>query len=216
MDWTCCEFRHLSSNELYMILRTRNAVLVVEDAHTHLDIDGKDEFAIHVFATDKRGEQPAIAAYARLLPGDDIDPETTIDKILTSAAHRDDRTIDALIEHVLAAAHARWPDAPVRVQAPAPREGFYNRFGFRKVDGPYLEHGAPYVGMLRTASAPSKAVRNLLDLVGNATSANPGTSAGAVPASAARKPRKANAESTTEGERYAFAGRLPADSGMNR
>lgn len=153
MDWTCCEFRHLSSNELYMILRTRNAVLVVEDAHTHLDIDGKDEFAIHVFATDKRGEQPAIAAYARLLPGDDIDPETTIDKILTSAAHRDDRTIDALIEHVLAAAHARWPDAPVRVQAPAPREGFYNRFGFRKVDGPYLEHGAPYVGMLRAASA---------------------------------------------------------------
>ncbi|EIP89920.1 ElaA family protein [Burkholderia humptydooensis MSMB43] len=193
-----------------MILRARNAVLVVEDAHTHLDIDGKDEFAIHVFAADKRGEQPSIAAYARLLPGDDIDPETTIDKILTSAAHRDDRTIDALIEHVLAAAHARWPDAPVRVQAPAQHEGFYNRFGFRKVDGPYLEHGAPYVGMLRAASSPSEAVRNLLDLVGTAPNAS------AVAATAARKARQADAESTTEGERYAFAGRLPADSGMNR
>lgn len=212
MDWTCCEFRHLSSNELYMILRARNAVLVVEEAHTHLDIDGKDECAIHVFATDKRGEQPAIAAYARLLPGDDIDPETMIDKILTSAAHRDDRTIDALIEHVLAAAHARWPDAPVRVQAPAQREDFYNRFGFRKVDGPYLEHGAPYVGMLRAASSPSKAVRDLLDRVGTATSA----SVSAVASAAARKTRKADAESTTEDERYAFAGRLPADSGMNR
>ncbi|MET5013406.1 drug:proton antiporter, partial [Burkholderia pseudomallei] len=75
---------------------------------------------------------------------------------------------------------------------------------------------APSVGMLRAASAPSTAVRNLLDLVGNATGANPGTRAGAVPASAARKPRKANAEATTDGERYAFAGRLPADSGMNR
>ncbi|AOJ81959.1 drug:proton antiporter [Burkholderia savannae] len=208
MDWTCCEFRYLNSNELYMILRARNAVLVVEDAHTYLDIDGKDEFALHVFATDKRGERPSIAAYARLLPGDDIDPETTIDKILTSAAHRDDRTIDALIEHVLAAAHARWPDAPVRVQVSAHREDFYSRFGFRKVDGPYLEHGAPYIGMLRPASSPSKAVRDLLDRVGTATSA------GAVATAAPRTTRQADADSTNE--RYALAGRLPADSGMNR
>ncbi|KVE27002.1 drug:proton antiporter [Burkholderia singularis] len=200
MDWTCSEFRHLNSNELYMILRARNAVLVVEEAHSHLDIDGKDTFAIHVFAIDKNGEQASIAAYARLLPGDEIDPETTIDKILTSTAHRDDNTIDALIEHALAAAYARWPDAPVRVQAPVHHEAFYNRFGFRKVDGPFLEHGVPYMGLQRAAQHPSSTTRNLLNLVGAASS----------------DASHADDETVTKGERYAFAARLSADSGANR
>ncbi|WP_323122766.1 GNAT family N-acetyltransferase [Burkholderia alba] len=197
MDWTCCEFRHLSSTELYMILRARNAVLVVEDAHTYLDIDGKDEGAVHVFALDKRTDKPAVAAYARLLAGDDIDPETTIDRWLTSAAHRDDGTIDTLVDHVLAAAHARWPDAPVRTHAPAHHEAFYNRFGFRKVDGPFLEHGAPYIGMVRPVGGTSKAVRTLIKRASSAAQA-------------------AGIESRTDSERFVFTNRLPADSGANR
>ncbi|WDD95311.1 drug:proton antiporter [Burkholderia sp. FERM BP-3421] len=194
MDWTCCEFRHLSSNELYLILRVRNAVLVVEDAHTFLDIDGKDESAVHVFATDRSGARPAIAAYARLLPGDEIDPETTIDKWLTSAAHRDDGTAAALAEHALAAAHARWPEAPVRTQAPAHREAFFVGFGFRKADGPFLEHGAPYIGMVRPVGGAARSVRTLIR----------------------RASRAAGADAHGDAERYVFSNRLSADSGANQ
>lgn len=69
MEWHCCEFEHLSAVDLYAILRARNTVLVVEDAHTHLDIDGKDAGALHVYATVRNGDAVEVAAYARLLPG---------------------------------------------------------------------------------------------------------------------------------------------------
>lgn len=190
MDWTCCEFRHLNSYELYAILRARNAILVVEDAHTYLDIDGKDEFAIHVFALDEQVDTPSIAAYARLLPGDDTDPETAVDKLLTSDAHRDDDTIVELVEQVLAAAQARWPDAPVRLHAPAHHKAFYNRFGFRKADGPFLDNGVPYIGMIRPVGGVSRPAHGRRTL--------------------------ANVEPRHDGERYTFASRLPADSGANR
>ncbi len=48
MEWKCSEFKHLSTHELYSILRARSAVFVVEYAHIHLDItDDKDQGALH-------------------------------------------------------------------------------------------------------------------------------------------------------------------------
>ena len=111
MEWHCCEFEHLSAVDLYAILRARNAVLVVEDAHTHLDIDGKDAGALHVYASVRDGDTTEVAAYARILPGDDIDPDVVIDKVLTSESCRDDDTLERLIGRALAAAQAAPLDA---------------------------------------------------------------------------------------------------------
>ncbi|WP_396330739.1 drug:proton antiporter [Burkholderia anthina] len=169
MEWHCCEFEHLSSVDLYAILRARNAVLVVEDAHTHLDIDGKDADALHIFARVRDGNTVEIAAYARLLPGDDIDPEVVIDKVLTSEACRDDDTLERLIERALTAAHAAWPDVAVRTHVPAPRHAFYKRFGFRKAYGPYLEQGTPFIGLIRPVDRTAGALRNLLSRVASDT-----------------------------------------------
>ncbi|KVK83882.1 drug:proton antiporter [Burkholderia ubonensis] len=169
MEWHCCEFGGLSAVDLYAILHARNAVLVVEDAHTHLDVDGKDAGALHVFALVRGGDGTAqVAAYARVLPGDDIDPDTLIDKVLTSEAHRDDNTLDRLIEQTLAAALAAWPGAAVRVHAPRHRQAFYQRFGFRKAYGPYLEHGAPFVGMVRATDRAAGALQQMLRRVAGA------------------------------------------------
>jgi ElaA protein len=162
MDWKCCEFTQLSSVELYLILRARNAILVVENAHMHLDIDGKDENAVHVFALDTVGGESLVVAYARLRPGDEVDPEAVIDKQLTHTTHQDDDTADRLIEHVLSAACERWPHAPVRTHSSVHRESFYKRFGFRKVDGPFLQHGLPFIGMIRRGDGTAKAARNRL------------------------------------------------------
>jgi ElaA protein len=205
MDWKCCEFRQLSSDELYLILRARNTVLVVEDAHVHLDIDGKDEHAVHVYALDDVDGELSVGAYARLLPGDDVDPETMIDKFLTSAARRDDNTAGRLLEHALDAAQARWPQAPIRIHSPIYHEAFYERYGFRKADGPFLEHGMPYIGMMHNVRSAQKTVRGLLRAVrGNA----------AADALAARD--TAHASAPTDDEHYALSARLPADSGVNR
>ena len=192
MEWHCCEFEHLSAVDLYAILRARNAVLVVEDAHTHLDIDGKDAGALHVFASVHDGDTTEVAAYARILPGDDIDPDVVIDKVLTSESCRDDDTLERLIGRALTAAQAAWPDTAVRTHVPAPRQAFYKRFGFRKAYGPYLEQGAPFVGLVRSADRAAGARRHLLSRA----------------VSVSR-----NDDSRADGRAHT---RLPADTGANR
>jgi hypothetical protein len=37
----------------------------------------------------------------------------------------------------------------VRVSAPPGLRGFYEQFGFRKSEGPYLEHGVPFICLTR-------------------------------------------------------------------
>ncbi|MBU9541416.1 drug:proton antiporter [Burkholderia multivorans] len=194
MEWHCCEFEHLGAVDLYAILRARNAVLVVEDAHTHLDIDGKDTAALHVYARVPAQDGVEVAAYARILPGDDIDPDVVIDKVLTSEACRDDDTLERLVERALAAAHVAWPDTAIRIHVPAARQAFYKRFGFRKAYGPYLEQGAPFIGMVRPADRTSGALRTLLSHVVSA--ATPGD------------------DDARTGSRAPQ--RLPADTGVNR
>ena len=171
MDWKCCEFWQLSSVELYQILRARNAILIVEDAHTHQEIDGKDENAVHIFALDLATGDPLVVAYARLLPGDEVDPETVIDKLLTHTTHRDDDTAQRLVAHALTVSHERWPHARVRTHSPVHRESFYKRLGFRKIDGPFLQHGMPFIGMIHPPINASKSIRNPLH-AGRASATN--------------------------------------------
>jgi predicted GNAT family N-acyltransferase len=202
MDWKCCGFRQLTADQLYLILRARNTVLVVEDAHVHLDIDGKDEYALHVFALETGDKGPSIGAYARLLPGDEFDPEVRIDKFLTSATRRDDSTPEQLIHQALSLARQHWPSAPIRIHAPKYHEAFYERFGFRKADGPFLEHGMPYIGMVFSPRAAAKTLRGLLRAVrGGASDSHQQYDGQALPS---------GADSAT------LSQPMPADSGVNR
>jgi ElaA protein len=147
MDWKCYEFNQMTTRELYEVLRMRITVFVVEYAHIHLDLDYRDAEALHVVALERGGTALQVAAYARLVPGDDQDPEVTIDRILTRAERRNDDTHDLLIAHALAAAHAMGAGCPIHVNAPVHHEARYEGFGFRKIAGPYLEHGIPHVAM---------------------------------------------------------------------
>ena len=153
MNWKTLEFDQLSARELYVILRARSAVFVVEQSHVCLDADGRDENALHVFAADDMARPMPILAYARVQPGDAEDPEITIDKVLTSPMRRGDGTAEMLIERVLQALAQRWPGRAVRVSAPAGLRGFYEQFGFRKTEGPFLEHGVPFIGLTRQLRA---------------------------------------------------------------
>jgi ElaA protein len=149
MNWKTLEFDQLSARELYLILRARSAVFVVEQSHVCLDADGRDENALHVFAVEDMARPMPILAYARLQPGDAEDPEITIDKVLTSPLRRGDGTAELLLERLLEAIAERWPGHAARVSAPVGLRSFYEQFGFRKTEGPYLEHGVPFIGLTR-------------------------------------------------------------------
>lgn len=149
MNWKTLEFDQLTARELYLILRARSAVFVVEQSHVYLDADGRDETSLHVFAVEDMARPMPILAYARLQPGDAEDPEIVIDKVLTSPLRRGDGTAELLIERVLQAVAEHWPGRAVRVTAPVGLRDFYEQFGFRKTEGPYLEHGVPFIGLTR-------------------------------------------------------------------
>ncbi|MEQ5838208.1 GNAT family N-acetyltransferase [Paraburkholderia acidicola] len=151
MNWKTLEFEALTAREMYLILRARSAVFVVEQSHVCLDADGHDDTALHVFATEDMSRPMPILAYARIKPGDAEDPEVTIDKVLTSPARRGDGTAEILIERALHAIAERWPGWVARVSAPVGLRGFYEQFGFRKSEGPFLEHGVPFIGLTRPA-----------------------------------------------------------------
>ncbi len=149
MNWKTLEFDQLTAREMYLILRARSAVFVVEQSHVCLDADGHDDTALHVFAVDDMSRPMPVLAYARIKPGDAEDPEVMIDKVLTSPMRRGDGTAEMLIERVLHAIAECWPGRVARVSAPVGLRGFYEQFGFRKSEGPFLEHGVPFIGLTR-------------------------------------------------------------------
>jgi ElaA protein len=155
MNWKTLEFEQFTVRELYLIMRARSAVFVVERSHVCLDADGHDEKALHVFAVEDMSRPMPVIAYARIRPGDSEDREVVVDKVLTSPSRRGDGTVEILIERVLNAAAARWPGCVVRVMAPSSQRDFYEQFGFRTTEGPLIEHGIPFIGLTcRTRTNP--------------------------------------------------------------
>jgi predicted GNAT family N-acyltransferase len=152
MNWKAIDFEQITARELYLILRARSAVFVVEQSHVHLDPDGRDETSLHVFAVDDMSRSMPVIAYARLHEGSTGTAEVAVvvvDKILTSPLRRCDGTAAALIERVLAAAAERWPGRDVRLLAPVSLRGFYETFGFRRDEGPFVERGLRVIGLMR-------------------------------------------------------------------
>src|ERR1700761_6762977 len=147
MNWKILDFEQLTAREMYLILRARSAVFVVEQSHVYLDADGHDETALHVFAVEDMQRPMPVIAYARIQPGDAEDPDVLIDRVLTSPARRGDGTAELLIERVLQAITERWPGRRVRATAPVELRGFYAQFGFRQTEGPFLEYGVPFIGL---------------------------------------------------------------------
>jgi ElaA protein len=149
MNWKALDFEQITARELYLILRARSAVFVVEQSCVHLDLDGRDETSVHVFAVENMSCSMPVIAYARLHEGGEGTAEVIVDKILTSPLRRCDGTAYALIERVIAAAGERWPGRSIRLFAPVSLRGFFEAFGFRKNEGPFDERGVRTIGLVR-------------------------------------------------------------------
>jgi ElaA protein len=158
MNWKALDFEQITARELYLILRARSAVFVVEQSHVHLDPDGRDETSLHVFAVDDMSRSMPVIAYARLREGNGGSMEVVVDKILTSPLRRGDGTAEALIGRVLAAAGERWPGRMVRLAAPVDLRGFYEAFGFRMTEAPFVERGVRLINMVRKSRLLGQAV----------------------------------------------------------
>ena len=84
MEWHCRDFAALQLTELYGILRLRLAVFVIEQRCFYQDLDGLDQQALHVFATD--GNE--VVAAARVFAPGVREADVVIGRVLTAASAR--------------------------------------------------------------------------------------------------------------------------------
>jgi len=78
-------FDQLSTTELYLLLRLRCEVFVVEQRCAYLDIDGRDQEADHLLAW---GANDRLSGYLRVFAPGKVDASAQIGRIVTSSEGR--------------------------------------------------------------------------------------------------------------------------------
>lgn len=149
-EWRLHEFDQFDLRQLYAVLAARVAVFVVEQDCPYQDLDGLDEFALHLVGW---GEGRSVVAYARILPPGTRFEQPSIGRVLTSLAGRRSGLGRELMRRAIAAIGERHPGRPVRISAQCYLERFYGELGFAVDSAPYEEDGIPHVEMQLPASA---------------------------------------------------------------
>lgn len=147
MEFRLKTFDELSVQELYDLLQLRNEVFVVEQNCPYLDLDGKDEEALHLmgFVNGK------LAAYARLLKPGISYGDAAIGRVVVSPAYRGKSYGIELMKYAMRDCRNRFNTSVIIISAQKYLEKFYTDLGFVTKSDVYLEDNIPHVKMIFNA-----------------------------------------------------------------
>lgn len=150
LRFRCVPFEGLAPAALYAALRLRSEVFVVEQQCVFLDLDGRDDRALHLLG-ERAGADgaPALVAYARLFAPGDCYAESSIGRVVSAPHARGTGAGRALMAAAIEECTRRWPGHPIRIGAQRYLERFYGSLGFVADGEPYDEDGIPHVEMVR-------------------------------------------------------------------
>ena len=136
-------FNELTTVELHDILQLRSDVFVVEQDCVYLDIDGKDDKALHIigFYNDK------VVAYARAFKPGDYFKQASIGRVVVQKAYRDKNYGYDIMNAAIEAVNKRFNENEIKVSAQSYLKRFYNNLGFKETGEEYLEDGIPHIAM---------------------------------------------------------------------
>lgn len=137
-------FSELTSDELYELLRLRSDVFVVEQNCAFLDLDNKDQLALHVIG--KKNNQ--IVAYARLFKQGDCYNETSIGRVVVKKEERKFGYGHNLIQFSINIIQKKFNTSIIKIGAQAYLKKFYESHGFKQVSEEYIEDGISHIYML--------------------------------------------------------------------
>jgi ElaA protein len=150
--WQWSRFSDLAPNDLYAVVRLREAVFVVEQNCPYLDADGRDPNAWHLLGWQPGSQGRALAAYARVFEPGVRYEQGSIGRVVTAPAVRGTGIGKALMAEALRRMESLAPGQPVKIAAQRRLEDFYIGFGFQTVSAPYEEDGIIHVDMIRKNS----------------------------------------------------------------
>jgi len=153
IEWQWSRFNELSLDDLYAVVRLREAVFIIEQNCPYPDADGRDPQAWHLLGWKRYGGERKLVAYARVFePGVRYD-EASIGRIVTAPEVRGTGLGKTLMAEALRRVESLVPGETIKIAAQRRLELFYIGFGFRPVSSPYEEDGIIHVDMIRSANA---------------------------------------------------------------
>ena len=141
MELTIKRFRDLSLDELYEILRARVKVFVIEQNCPYQELDGRDQYAWHVFFHDESG----IVAYLRVIDGGIQCPSVAIGRVIT--LRRGEGLGLKVLKEGIRVAKEKLNANEIEIEAQVYAKGFYEKVGFRQSSEEFLEDGIPHMRM---------------------------------------------------------------------
>lgn len=143
--WQIKAFDTLMVSELYAILKLRSEIFVVEQNCVYLDLDGKDQQALHLLGV-YNGE---IVAYSRLFqPGISYD-NASIGRVVVSADYRNKKWgHHLLLQSILGIKH-HFGESQITIGAQLYLKKFYESHDFQQSSEMYLEDGIPHIEMIK-------------------------------------------------------------------
>lgn len=140
-------FEEIPARQVYDLLKLRQDVFIIEQDCIYEDIDNIDFDAEHLLLLD----EDELCGYLRIVPPGKKYKEVSIGRILVKSTHRGRGLGASLIQKAMDIISKQNPQ-PVRIEAQAHLESFYNRLGFCTAGEPYDLDGILHVEMLHPAS----------------------------------------------------------------
>ena len=139
-------FNELTVQELYNILKLRSEIFVVEQNCVYLDMDDKDQKALHVLGM-KNGN---IVAYTRIFKPGDYFEYASIGRVVVSQNLRQHKYGYDIMNASIKAVKDNFNGNEIKIGAQCYLRKFYGNLGFKEVGEEYLEDGIPHIHMIRT------------------------------------------------------------------
>jgi ElaA protein len=147
--WQWSRFSQLTPEDLYAVVRLREAVFIVEQQCAYPDADGRDPRAWHLLGWSDQQDGRTLVASARIFEPGVRYTEGSIGRVVTAPQIRGSGAGRTLMAEALRRLESLAPGQTMKIAAQRRLEKFYLEFGFRTVSAPYEEDGIIHVDMLR-------------------------------------------------------------------
>lgn len=135
-------FDELTPEELYVLLRLRVSVFVVEQNCPYMELDNNDQKALHVWLE----QEGAIKAYLRVLAGGVESEYVSIGRVV--AAERRKGFGNLVLAEGIRVAREYFNADRIYLEAQTYAKGLYEKQGFQPVSEEFLLDGIPHIKML--------------------------------------------------------------------
>lgn len=143
ISWKLSSYEELTRDELYEILHLRCKIFVIEQNAPYLDIDYKDQKALHLSGyVDGK-----LIAYCRLFKAGGYFEEASIGRVIVAQEYRKYGYGHEMMTKAIDIEASVLGETKITISGQLYLKKFYESHGFKQTSEMYLEDGIPHIQM---------------------------------------------------------------------